>query len=80
MQKINAALKGKDLAVEINDLAHTPHERFINMAKEQGLKFTFGSDTRDQEAGRLDFCKYVAKKCDLKKDHFFVPKRVLNRA
>jgi len=79
MQKIITALKGKNLAVEINDLAHTPHERFINMAKEQGLKFTFGSDTRDQKAGRLDFCKYVAKKCDLKNDHFFMPKRVLNR-
>ena len=80
MQKIIAALKRKNLAVEINDLAHTPHERFIDMAKEQGLKFTFGSDTRDQKAGRLDFCKYVAKKCNLKKDDFFLPKRVLNRA
>jgi hypothetical protein len=80
MQKILAALKRKDLAVEINDLAHTPHERFINMAKEQGLKFTFGSDTRDQKAGRLDFCKYVAKKCNLKKDDFFLPTRVLDRS
>jgi histidinol phosphatase-like PHP family hydrolase len=80
MQKIVAALKRKDLAVEINDLAHTPHERFINMAKEHGLKFTFGSDTRDQKAGRLDFCKNVAKKCNLKRDDFFIPKRVLNRA
>ena len=79
--RIVAALKRKDLAVEINDLAHTPHEKFINMAKEQGLKFTFGSDTRDQKAGRLDFCKNVAK-CNLKKDDFFLPKpkRVLKRA
>ena len=80
MQKIIAALKRKTLAVEINDLAHTPHEKFIGMAKEQGLKFTFGSDTRDSKAGRLDFCKYVAKKCALRKDDFFVPKRVLNKA
>jgi hypothetical protein len=80
MQKVITALKKKNLAVEINDLAHTPHEHFINQAKEQGLKFTFGSDTRDQKAGRLDFCKYVAKKCNLKKDDFFVPRRVLNRA
>jgi histidinol phosphatase-like PHP family hydrolase len=80
MQKIVAALKRKDLAVEINDLARTPHEKFIHMAKEQGLKFTFGSDTRDQKAGRLDFCKSIAKKCNLKRDDFFLPKRVLNRA
>lgn len=80
MRKIVAALKRKHLAVEINDLAHTPHERFIDMAKEQGLKFTFGSDTRDQKAGRLDYCKYVAKKCNLKRDDFFLPKRVLSGA
>jgi histidinol phosphatase-like PHP family hydrolase len=79
MQTIIGALKRRGLAVEINDLAHTPHERFIGMAKEQGLKFTFGSDTRDQKAGRLDYCKYVAKKCSLKRDDFFLPKRALNK-
>jgi hypothetical protein len=77
MQKIIAALKGKKMVVEINDIAHTPHEKFINMAKEQGLKFSFGSDTRDRKAGRLDYCKYVAKKCNLKAEDFWVPKRVL---
>ena len=77
MLKIIAALKKRGLAIEINDLAHTPHDKFISMAKEQGLKFTFGSDTRDQKAGRLDYCKSVAKKCGLKRDDFFIPKRVL---
>ena len=80
MQKIIEALKKKNLAVEINDMAHTPHEKFIFMAKEQGLKFTFGSDSRNQIAGRLDYCKYIAKKCSLKKSDFFFPKRALNRA
>jgi histidinol phosphatase-like PHP family hydrolase len=80
MQQIIAALKGRGLAVEINDIAHTPDEKFILMAKEAGLKFTFGSDTRDQKAGRLNYCKSVAKKCKLKREDFFVPKRVLNKA
>lgn len=80
MQKILAALKRRGLSVEINDLAHTPHDKFIAMAKEQGLKFTFGSDTRDQKAGRLEYCKYVARKCNLKADDFFVPKRALTQA
>lgn len=79
MQTIVAALKTRGLAVEINDLAHTPHEKFISMAKERGLKFAFGSDTRDQKAGRLDFCKDVARKCNLKPDDFFLPKRVLKK-
>lgn len=77
MQQIIAALKKKKINIEINDLAHTPHERFISMAREQGLKFTFGSDTRDQKAGRLDYCKYVAKKCNLKREDFFIPKRII---
>jgi hypothetical protein len=79
MQKIIEALKKRDLAVEINDIAHTPHEKFILMAKEQGLKFTFGSDSRNQLAGRLDYCKFIAKKCNLKRDDFFIPKRALNK-
>jgi hypothetical protein len=79
MQKIISALKKKKLNIEINDLARTPHEKFILMAKEQGLKFTFGSDTRDQKAGRLDFCKYVAKKCNLKKEDFYIPSRIITR-
>lgn len=77
MQKIISALKKKNLNVEINDLAHCPHEKFINMAKAAGLKFAFGSDTRDNKAGRLDYCKAIAKKCNLKKEDFFIPKRVL---
>lgn len=77
MELIISALKKKHLNVEINDLAQTPHEKFILMAKEQGLKFTFGSDTRDNKAGRLDFCKQIARKCKLKKEDFFIPSRIL---
>ncbi|MBS1803132.1 MAG: hypothetical protein JST28_07170 [Acidobacteria bacterium] len=79
MQIIIDALKKRNLAVEINDMAHTPHEKFILMAKEAGLKFTFGSDSRNQIAGRLDYCKSVAKKCSLKTEDFFVPKRKLSK-
>ncbi len=77
MQQIISAAKKRNIAIEINDLAHTPHEKFINMAKEQGLKFTFGSDTRNEKTGRLDYCKYIAKKCNLKEDDFFRPKRII---
>jgi len=80
MQTLIDALKKRNLAVEINDMAHTPHEKFILMAKEAGLKFTFGSDSRNQIAGRLDYCKHIAKKCNLKREDFFVPKRPLIKA
>jgi histidinol phosphatase-like PHP family hydrolase len=80
MQQIISAAKKRNIAFEINDLAHTPHEKFINMAREQGLKFTFGSDTRDNKTGRLDYCKYIAKKCNLKREDFFMPKRIIEKS
>jgi histidinol phosphatase-like PHP family hydrolase len=73
MQQILTAAKKRNIAIEINDMAHTPHEAFIHMAKDQGLKFTFGSDSRNQNAGRLAYCKAVAKKCNLTKDDFYIP-------
>jgi histidinol phosphatase-like PHP family hydrolase len=73
MQRLITAAKARNVAFEINDMSHTPHEEFIRMAKGQGLKFTFGSDSRNHNAGRLAYCKRVAKKCGLKPDDFYVP-------
>ena len=73
MIQIISAAKARNIAIEINDMAHTPHDKFILMAKEQGLKFTFGSDSRNSNAGRLDYCKAVAKKCRLKEEDFYKP-------
>ncbi len=75
MQQIIDAARAKNIAIEINDLVRVPHEEFILMAKKAGLKFTFGSDTRDQKTGRLDYCKYIAAKCGLASQDFFVPTR-----
>jgi hypothetical protein len=54
-------------------MAHTPHGKFIFMAKELGLKFTFGSYARNSNAGRPDYCKAVTKKCGLKVEDFYKP-------
>ena len=73
MQRLISAAKMRNIAFEINDMSHTPHEEFIKMAKEQGLKFTFGSDSRNNNAGRLVYCKQVGKKCGLKAEDFYIP-------
>jgi len=73
MQQIIKAAKARNIAIEINDMAHTPHEAFILKAKEQGLKFTFGSDSRNNNAGRLAYCREIAKKCNLTADDFYIP-------
>lgn len=75
MNMIIDAAKARNIAIEINDMAHTPHDKFIIMAKKAGLKFTFGSDSRNMNAGRLAYSKSVAKLCGLTKDDFYVPSR-----
>lgn len=73
MQQIITALKDHNIAIEINDMSHTPHEEFILNAKSQGIKFTFGSDSRNNNVGRLAYCKRIAQKCNLVEDDFYVP-------
>ncbi len=73
MQQIIGAAKARNIAIEINDMSHTPHEEFILSAKKQGLKFTFGSDSRNPNVGKLVYSKAIAKKCGLKKEDFFIP-------
>lgn len=75
LQQIIEAVRSRDIAIEINDTAHVPHEEFILMAKKAGLKFTFGSDSRNHTVGRLDYCKHMAKKCQLTEKDFFLPKK-----
>jgi histidinol phosphatase-like PHP family hydrolase len=73
MQQIIQAASKKNIAIEINDMAHTPHEQFILKAKKEGIKFTFGSDSRNPNAGRLVYCKAIAQKCGLTTEDFYVP-------
>jgi histidinol phosphatase-like PHP family hydrolase len=73
MQQILTAAKKRNIAIEINDMSHTPHDKFILKAKEQGLKFTFGSDSRNMNVGRLAYCKQIAKKCGLTAADFYLP-------
>lgn len=76
MLSIIEAAKSRNIAIEINDMAQTPHQEFILMAKAEGLKFTFGSDARDSNAGRLAYCKRIADECRLKKEDFYIPNGV----
>lgn len=76
MNKIITAARARNIAIGINDMSQTPHEKFILMAKDQGLKFTFGSDARNSNAGRLAYCKAVAKKCKLRSEDFYIPNGV----
>ena len=75
MQTIIDMAKAKNIAIEINEMAHVPHKEFITSAKAQGLKFAFGSDSRDPRAGAMIYGRRVAEACGLTKDDFFVPRK-----
>jgi hypothetical protein len=74
MQTLVEAAVKKDIAIEINELAKVPKARFIALAQKAGLKFTFGTDSRDERAGKFDYCLQMAKQCQLTEKDMFKPK------
>jgi histidinol phosphatase-like PHP family hydrolase len=75
MQTILDAAKARNIAIELNDMAHTPHDQFVLLAKQQGLKFTIGSDCRNQNLGRLGYVRSLIDRCHLTSDDFWLPPR-----
>jgi histidinol phosphatase-like PHP family hydrolase len=67
--------KTRKLAIEINEVAHVPDENFVTQAKRAGLKFTFGTDSRNQNAAHFYYCYDMAQRCGLTEGDMFVPKK-----
>ena len=67
--------QAKKIAIEINEVAHVPDENFIRSAKRAGLKFTFGTDARNQNATHFYYCFQMAQKCALTETDMFVPRK-----
>jgi histidinol phosphatase-like PHP family hydrolase len=73
MQKvINAALK-YGVALEISASYKLPKMPFLKLAKAAGAKFSFGSNGRYPNMGKLDYCFEVARQLDLKPSDMFTP-------
>ena len=67
--------KSRKIAIEINEVAHVPSENFITRAKQAGLKFTFGTDSRNQHAAHFYYCYQMAQKCALTEGDMLVVTR-----
>jgi histidinol phosphatase-like PHP family hydrolase len=74
MQKIIDVAVKKDIAIELNELAKVPKIKFVKMAKKAGAKFTFGTDSRNNSAGKFEYCLQIAKQGGLTIKDMFVPK------
>jgi histidinol phosphatase-like PHP family hydrolase len=72
MDKIIQSAVKNNVAFEINSIYQYPKKPFINMAKEAGAKFSFGSNGHQlREVKNYEYCLEMVKECGLTKDDFF---------
>jgi histidinol phosphatase-like PHP family hydrolase len=71
---IDTAVQNK-VALEISAKYELPKLTFLEIAKEAGIKFTFGSNGRYPNMGKLDYSLRMAKELGLKRSDMFIPAR-----
>ncbi|MGC9349989.1 MAG: hypothetical protein ACP5JG_17755 [Anaerolineae bacterium] len=71
MRTIIELAKERDIALEIAEQVRVPGLRFVQMAKEAGAKFTFGTNARDQHAGDFHYCLEIAQRAALTREDMF---------
>ncbi|MGE5571315.1 MAG: family 16 glycoside hydrolase [Rhodospirillales bacterium] len=74
MERVIAAAKKNDVAIEINNRYRIPSAKFIKAAKAAGLKFSFGTNNDDSNIGRLEYALEMVEECGLGWQDIFVPK------
>lgn len=74
MEKVIAAAKQNDVALEINSRYRIPSAAFIKAAKKAGVKFSFGTNNEGRDLGRLEYCLKMVKECGLTWEDIFVPR------
>jgi histidinol phosphatase-like PHP family hydrolase len=62
----------RDIALEIQENTRVPSLPFIQQAKEAGIKFTFGTNARNHNAGNFHYCLEMAEKCSLTEADMFM--------
>ncbi len=65
MRTIIDLAKARNIALEIAENVRVPNLRFIRMAKDAGIKFTFGTNARNQNAGNFHYCIEMAAQAEL---------------
>lgn len=73
MKRLIGALVSRGAAVEINSKLSLPRMPFLEMAKASRAKFSFGSNGRYPEMGKIDYSITAAKSLGLKASDLFRP-------
>jgi Domain of Unknown Function (DUF1080) len=75
IHQVLKAAKSGDVAIELNNRYRLPSEKFVKMAKEEGLKFSFGTNNAGpQDLGRCEYGIEMVKAAKLRWQDFFVPR------
>ena len=74
MQKVITAAVKNGVAIEINARYRLPSPAFIKLAKQAGVKFSFGTNNADRDVGSLDYCLAMVQECGLTPQDMFMPK------
>lgn len=65
IKRVIKVLADNNIALEINARYKTPGAEMIKMAKEAGIKFTFGTNNTGNDLGKLDYCFKMIEECKL---------------
>lgn len=73
VDRVLKTLKDNNVALEISASYKIPSKRIILKAKEMGLKFTFGSNNKNSDFGRLEYCTRMVRECGITADDMWFP-------
>jgi hypothetical protein len=79
IEKVLDVLEQHSIALEINPRYRIPSLKIISMAKERGLKFTFGTNNVDANFGRLEYCIEAIEKCGITAEDIWFPSMSVRR-
>lgn len=73
INRVLDVLQKHDIALEINPRYKIPSLKIIRMAKERGLKFTFGTNNVDANFGKLEYCIEAIEQCGITAEDIWFP-------
>jgi len=73
MERVIAAAVRYGVAIEINSRYRIPSLPLLRMAREAGVRFSFGSNHHGEDIGRLEYCLEMASELGLTKQDVFTP-------
>jgi hypothetical protein len=71
MEKVIKVLADNNIALEINARYKMPKAEMIKMAKEAGVKFSFGTNNTGNDLGKLEYCIQMIEECGLTPNDMF---------